>query len=169
MIATYKFIVDDSYFSTALKRYRRQHPRRHLKVVAPLLLVLIAVAALPYAWKANAHWIMIPEFTVMGALIGGIVGAVLGKSLRAKRLKASRDFGSEISMTLDDVGVAVSGTHMQAKFDWAAFDRRIRFKDGIMLLKGSVLRWLPDAMLIDAAPEEVTAFVITKTNVTDFV
>jgi hypothetical protein len=169
MIATYKVILDDSYFRTALKRYRRQQPRRYLKMVAPLLIVLIAVAALVYAWKTDAPWIMIPELTVMGALIGGIVGTVLGKSLQAKRLKASRDFGSEISMILDDVGLAVSGTHMQAKLDWAAFDRGIRFKDGIMLLKGSVLRWLPDAMLINGVAGDVTAFVRTKIHVTDFV
>jgi hypothetical protein len=105
-----------------------------------------------------------PELTAAGGVLGGVMGALLGRSFQTRRLKDSPDLGTEITMTLDEDGLTASGVHEQARLAWPAFTRVVRLPDGIMLIRGRVLRWLPDEALEDAAPGAAVAFVQSKAD-----
>jgi hypothetical protein len=55
----------------------------------------------------------------------------------------------------------------QATFAWAAFTGVARFSDGILLMRGRIIRWLPDSALQNSVPEEALAFVRSKIEVVE--
>ncbi|HEY2533578.1 MAG TPA: hypothetical protein VGJ20_37555, partial [Xanthobacteraceae bacterium] len=69
--------------------------------------MLIAGAWL-YAKETDAIWIAIPQIAAIGGIVGGCVGFALGWILLSRRWKASPDFGKQVTVTLDEIGLHAS-------------------------------------------------------------
>jgi len=164
MSISYSFVADWAFYRTAFARYRRQAPNRHRKLAVISLVALALACAWIYARATHAFWGAIPEFTLVGGIIGGIVGFIIGKLLLPIRLKRSPEFGTKVTVVLNDEGLIASGPDVQTTLNWPAFTRVARHSDGILFLRGRVLRWLPDTALQNATPEEATSFVRSKTS-----
>jgi hypothetical protein len=80
-------------------------------------------------------------------------------------MKRSPGYGDTVTIVLDDDGFHAQAPNEQSNLGWAAFTRVARFPDGILLLRGRVIRWLPDSALRDTTPGEALAFVQSKTTV----
>jgi hypothetical protein len=75
----------------------------------------------------------------------------------------------EVTTIVDEVGLAASAGVVSARLGCSAFTRTVYFSDGIMFLRGRVLRWLPDTALTDATPEAATTFVRTRITLIEVV
>jgi len=168
--------VDRALLRTALRRYNRQRPdrKRNVAVVALAVPTLVVTAgAWLYASLTQATWLNFAKVAGMSALWGGMVGGgwsilFFGTTL-TRQIRSNPAFGDEVSIVLNDQGLAETGPHAQVKIEWSGFTRCVRFSDGIMLLQGSGARWLPDAGLQTVASEEAVAFVRSKVNSIDVV
>lgn len=167
MTISYNFVADATYLRTALVRFRRQKPHRYR---GPLIFGLIAIClagAWVYARKTNAEWIAVPQFTLIGGLVGGLGGAAIGWLMQSRRLKRTAGQGVTVIVRLSDEEVTTSDAQARTHLRWTVFTRAVRFPDGIILLRGRVLRWLPDAALQDGSPEEATALVRSKLSLAE--
>ena len=168
--------MDRALLRTALRRYNRQRPdrKRNVAVVALAVPTLVVTAsAWLYASLTQATWLNFAKVAGMSALWGGMVGGgwsilFFGTTL-TRQIRSNPAFGDEVSIVLNDQGLAETGPHAQVKIEWSGFTRCVRFSDGIMLLQGSGARWLPDAGLQTVASEEAVAFVRSKVNSIDVV
>jgi hypothetical protein len=164
MQITYRFKADLAFFRTGLRRCRRQRPNRLRNNAASAVAILALAGSWLYARFTDAPWVGIPESAAIGALVGAVAVLILGRVLLPIRLKKTPGFGAEVTTVIDDSGLLASGLHEQAKLEWAGITRAVRFADGIMLIRGRVFRWLPDAALQDSTPSEDPAFVPSKTD-----
>jgi len=167
MSITYRLLIDLAFYQTALKRYRRQRLNRHRNLSILGIAAIPIVGALIYAWITNAAWIVIPATAVAGGMSGGIVAAVVAWVVRSRNLKRGPEYGGEVTVILNEDGLAARGRHVQTRFEWPAFTRCVRLPDGIMLLRGRVLQWLPDTALLNVTPDEAVAYVRSKTKLVD--
>lgn len=151
----------------AFARFRRQRPTGYRRLLVMSVVVLVLAAAWIYARATDAFWVAIPEFTLVGGTIGGLGGFIIGKLLVPGRIKRLPGYGTEVHTVLNDEGLLASDANARTTLKWAAFTRVVRFPDGIMFLRGRVLRWLPDSALQDATPEEATAFVGARTTLVE--
>jgi hypothetical protein len=121
MSISYKFTADWSFYKTAFARYRRQRPNRHQGLLMLSLIALVVAGAWLYARATCAFWVNIPEFTLIGGIIGGCVGLVVGKIILPARIKRLPGFGSEATVVLNEEGLIVN---------WPSFTRVVRLPDG---------------------------------------
>jgi hypothetical protein len=167
MQISYEFVADWPFFRTAFARYRRQQPHRLRNALVMAAAAGVLACAWMYARATNALWISIPEFALIGGISGGIGAFAASKILAPIRTKRLPGFGAKITATFDEDGVTAAEPLAQASMKWAAFTRVVRFPDGILLLRGRVIRWFPDSALQNATPADALAFVRSKTPVTD--
>jgi hypothetical protein len=168
MIATYNFVANLAFYRKAIARFRRQKVTRRRKFLAFAIVALLLASAWLYAWSTNANWAAIPALTLGGGLIGGALAAILDWALLPSRMKRfSPEYGTEVTIILGEDGLEALATHVREKLEWPAFSEGVRFPDGTMLLRGRIIRWLPDSALKDATPEQVSAFVRSKLRVRD--
>jgi hypothetical protein len=160
MDITYKFRADAAYYRTLIDRYYQQRPfLLSLKAQFGLLALIIAGA---FLWAVAAPI----EFRVGIALI--IAASVLfgGVALTKwgvyQRLKHRADFGTEATVTMTAGGLVASGAYSEGKWNWAAFPRAVRYRDGIMLFRRGVIRWLPDSALVVGTAADATALTRSK-------
>jgi hypothetical protein len=148
---------------TAFARYRKQRLDR----LRNILIALAVVAVLVLAWcgrSVSARWTSIPESALVGGVVAGVAVYVLARILTPIRIKRSPGYGATVTVILDDDGFHAEAPNEQARLAWAAFTRVARFPDGILLLRGRVIRWLPDSALQNATPGEALALVRSKTT-----
>jgi hypothetical protein len=91
---------------------------------------------------------------------------MVSKLLLPPRIKRSPGFGSTITVNLDDDGLFAKEEHGEARLSWAAFTRVVRLSDGLLLLRGKVIRWLPDSALKDVTPQQALELVQSNVQVT---
>jgi hypothetical protein len=160
MDITYKFRADAVYYRTLIDRYYQQRPFPFGLTTQFGILALIIAGAFLSAVVAPM------EFKVGIALILAVLVLFGGVALRKwglyQRLKRRADFGREATVTLSAAGLAASGVHSQGSWNWAAFPRAVRYRDGIMLLRRGVIRWLPDSALVVGTPADATALTRSK-------
>jgi hypothetical protein len=170
---SYSFVANWDFYRTAFARYRRQKSKRHRAIAVSIVIAAALLLAWIYGRSSDAVWSYIPKFALIGGVIGGVVGGVvggatvyaLGRIFLSRHIKRSPNYGATVAVTLDGEGLHATEPHAQVSLAWRAFTRVTRFKDGILLVRGSVIRWLPDTALQNATPEEVVAFVRSKTDV----
>jgi len=167
MKISYEFVADWDFHRTAFARYGRQRPNRLRNSLILALSALVLACAWMYARATNASWVSIPEFALTCGIAGGLIGFATSKILLPIRLKRTPDYGAKITATLDEDGLTAAEPQAQAILKWAAFTRVAHFPDGILLLRGRVIRWLPNSALQNATPAEALAFVRSKTQVFD--
>jgi hypothetical protein len=165
MTVSYSIVANWEFYRTALARYRRQKPKRYRAVA----LASVVAAALLLAWvdgrSSDALWTPIPEFALIGGVLGGATTYASARILLPQRIKRSPNYGATVTITLDDKGLHATEPHAQTSLASAAFTRVIRFADGILFVRGPIARGLPDAALQNTTPEEALAFVRSKTEV----
>jgi hypothetical protein len=166
---SYSFVANWDFYRAALARYRRQKPNRHLTIAVATVVAVALLLALIYGRSSDAVWRHTPKFAHISGVVGGAVGGAtayaLGRIILSWRIKRSPNYGATVSVTLDGEGLHAIEPHAGASFAWAAFTRIARFEDGILFVRGRVIRWLPDSALRNATPEEVLAFVRSKMEV----
>lgn len=147
---TYKFIFDTAYSEVLIERYYRQLPWiLHLRVQFSIVFALCAAAWLILQWP-DISWVAmltVPALAVVGML--GCVHIVQWGILM--KIKGKRDFGLEAIITMSEQGLNASGGSFKNDRDWSAYQRSVRFPDGILLRRPGVIRWLPDTALQDGA------------------
>ena len=154
---------DADYFRTVRDRYYRQRP--FLLRLTSQFSILGACLILPwvYAWVTETPWKDGAKFGIpvgIGVAIGSLY---LTKALILARL-TGRGKNSEGTVTLSEDGVTGRGQRGQTLQFWTSYPRAVRFFDGILLLRGGVIRWLPDSALRQGTAEEATALVAAKTQ-----
>jgi hypothetical protein len=154
---------DAAYFRAVRDRFYRQRPV--LLRLTSQFSILGACLILPwvYAWATGASWKEGAEFGIPVGIVIAVGSFYLTKALILARLR-SRGKSSEGTVTLSEEGVTGRGQHGQSLQYWASYPRAVRFFDGILLLRGGVIRWLPDSALQKGSAEEATALVAAKTQ-----
>jgi hypothetical protein len=167
MKLVYEFVADLDFYRTAFARYGRQRPHRLRNAAVLGSSALVLAGAWIYARASHAVWVLIPQLALICVVAGGIAGFATGKILLPIRLKRAPNYGAKITTTLDEDGLTAVEPQAQANLKWAAFTRVAHFPDGILFVRGRVIRWLPDSALQNATPAEASAFVRAKINVVD--
>jgi hypothetical protein len=154
---------DAAYFRTVRDRYHQQRP--FLLRLTSQFSILGACLILPwvYAWVTDASWKDGAAFGIPVGIVVAVGSLYLTKALILARL-SGRGKNSEGSVTLSEEGVTGRGQHGQSLQYWTSYPRAVRFFDGILLLRGGVIRWLPDSALRLGTAEEATALVAAKTQ-----
>jgi hypothetical protein len=158
---TYKFSVDASYYRAVTDRYYRQRPFLLRLPVQFGLLSLILTCL--FLWTTNSSLrdaVIAAPVIVLLVLVGGVS---LTKHGILWRFRNRADFGTEVTVTLSDAGLAASGPNVKGRWEWAAYPSAVRYADGILLLRRGAIRWLPDGAIQDATPAQATALVQSKT------
>jgi hypothetical protein len=164
MSIAYAIVADWPFYRTSFARYRQQKGTRWRSIAISGAIAVIMLSAWVYGRSSCAWWTPIPEFSLIGGIIGALGSVALVKILTPIRIRRSPGFGAAVSVTLDDYGLHAIEAHGQTTLAWAAFTRVVRFEDGLLFLRGRIMRWLPDAALKNSTPEEATAFVLGKTD-----
>ena len=167
MSVVYEFTADLDFFRTAFARYAQQRPHRLRNIAVLGVSALVLACAWIYARASNAAWVLIPQMALICGIAGGIAGFAIAKIMLPIRLKRSPNYGAKITATLNEDGLTAVEPQAQANLKWAAFTRVVRFPDGLLFVRGRVIRWLPDSALRDATPADALAFVRSKTQVVD--
>jgi hypothetical protein len=154
---------DAAYFRTVRDRYYRQRPFP-LRLTSQFS-ILGACLVLPwvYAWVLDAPWKSGAEFGIPIGIVVAVGSFYLTKAIILARLRG-RGKNSEGTVTLSEEGVTGRGQRGQTLQNWTSYPRAVRFFDGILLLRGGVIRWLPDSALRRGTAEEATALVAAKTQ-----
>lgn len=167
MGVTYRLVADLTYLQTALARFRTQRPKRILRWLYGPMIMALLVGAWAYAAYIDSPWTFAVKFSaigsIVGGLIGGLIGAIAGRVFTRRRLVRAARPDETITTKLDESGVALTGPQSTATIQWSAYERAVRFPDGIVLLQGRVMmRWLPDVGLVEGTPQQATDLVQSK-------
>jgi hypothetical protein len=160
----YRFVCDDEYVLTTLRRQRGQMPRARLQVLltgfVTLFLLLGGVSML---WKHD--WFGGTALTIGVVIVWA--SQPLGDHLALRRFRNSPVRGLETSVVLDEHVLRAGNSMAQEETGWNMLPKARVFADGV-LLEGveKHLRWLPHAALVSGTPEEVESLLREK--VADF-
>lgn len=160
----YTYVFDTAYCRTVISRYYRQRPvylRLHFQFAVVVMLVVLAWAYTRSATDRSMPALLI-TLCFSGVLIVGFTFLVRFSIMM--KLRKSREFGKEVTITLSDRGLEASGSNGRSSVKWNAYPRSVRYSDGILLTRGGAIRWLPNAALEEGSLEEVLALVRAKTT-----
>jgi hypothetical protein len=163
----YKYIFDAGYCKTVISRFYRQRPfylRLHVQFAAITVVILLAW----FSTQSDAHssHVLLISVCVVGAVILGFIFLV--RFAVMMKLKGSREFGKEVSIELSEEGLDASGSNGHSTVKWGAYPHSVRYSDGILLVRGGAIRWLPDAALVEGSVQDALALVRGKTNLRSF-
>jgi hypothetical protein len=159
----YSFVADTDFYRTALARFRRQQPLwRRWAPWAAILIALITVYV--YARATDAPWVLIPA-VLAGGIVGGAAGGFAVRSWIMRRVRRMPGFGGTITVRLDEDGLHMTEPHGEMNLAWTAFNRVVRVNDGLLLMRGSSVRWLPDSALQNVTSDDALAFVRSRVPV----
>ncbi|MDP9083119.1 MAG: hypothetical protein M3N50_05070 [Pseudomonadota bacterium] len=161
MEIVYTLRIDAPYFKTLIDRYYRQRPML-LRLPARFGMLAIVVSCV-YLWNKTVSAVMALGVSVVVAAVI-FCGVALTKLAVLQRFKRRADFGTDVTVTLSTDGLTASSENLQGKWGWASYPRSVRYGDGILLLRAGVIRWLPDAAIVQGTAEQATALVISKTT-----
>lgn len=162
MDITYKLRVDAPYFRVLIDRYYRQRPVLLRPPARFALLAAVAIGLFLCNTSIPLKVALAISPVIAVALVVG--GVVLTKQSLLRRFKRRADFGTEVTVTLLNDGLAASSQDQQGKWRWASYPRAVRYRDGILLLRAGVIRWLPDLAISAGTAEAATALVSSKTT-----
>ena len=163
MAVRYKFSFDSAYCKALISRYYRQRPFfLRLPVQFTVLAIILLLAWFSTLAAADSSG-GLPIAAIFAILV--IVGSVrLVRFGVMMKLRRNSEFGSEVKVALSEEGLEASSPYGHASIKWAAYPRSVRYRDGILLLRGGAIRWLPDAALQEGSVQEAVALVSSKTK-----
>ena len=164
MALRYSYVFDTAYCRTVISRFYRQRPvylRLHFQFAAIVLLVVLAWGYTRTAAARSMPALLI-TLCFSGVLILGFTFLVRFSIMM--KLRKSREFGKEVTITLSDNGLEASGSNGRSSAKWSAYPRSVRYADGILLTRGGAIRWLPNSALKEGSLQEVLTLVQAKTQ-----
>lgn len=81
MMISYSLVSDLGFYRTASARYRQQRPNRRRTTLITLVLAVILLLTWMYGRATGAVWTPIPEFALIGGIVGGVMTAALARIL----------------------------------------------------------------------------------------
>lgn len=154
--------MDAAYYRVVLARFDRN---RRLVARLSVRFALLGLLAGAVYWMRSSQastsaWLG----AVLVGLLVGAGGGVIMRFLFMRRFRKRADFATEVRVTLAPSGIAAAGAHAQGSWAWSAFPHAVRFRDGILLYRGGVLRWLPDAAIESGTLQEALELVAAKSK-----
>jgi hypothetical protein len=166
MTLHYKYLFDSAYCKAVIARFYRQRP---LLLRLPVQFA-IPVTGLLWIWsswhKLHASWPNVIAL-IVAAVAAIAVGVYLAKIGVLRKLKRNSEFGLEVTITISAQGLTASSANGRREYVWSAYPRSVRYADGILLMRGGAIRWLPDASLQDGSPEQAIDLVRSKSKMRD--
>ena len=166
MTLHYKYLFDSAYCKVVIARFYRQRPLL-LRLPVQFAIPVIIVMWIWSSWqKVDASWPHVIALTAAGVAViaAGVFFVRIGVLRRLKRIS---EFGLEVTLTISAQGLTVSSSNGGREYVWSAYPRSVRYADGILLMRGGAIRWLPDASLQDGSAEQATDQVRGKTKMRD--
>jgi len=163
MTLRYTYVFDSAYCKRVIWRYYRQRPfflRLPFQFGAVGSILLLAWFSTQAATSSSGNAIV--GILIAGALIFGSI--LLVRASVMMKLRGSREFGMEVSVALSVEGLEASGPNGRSSIKWVAYPRSVRYPDGILLVRGGAIRWLPDAALQEGSVADAVALVRSKTK-----
>lgn len=162
MSVVYRLRMDAAYYRAVLARFDRNRRLVARLSVRFALLGLLAGAAywMRSGQSGQSAWIG----SALAGLLVGVGGSVIMKLLFMRRFRKRADFGTEVRVTLAPSGIAAAGAHTQGSWAWSAFPHAVRFRDGMLLYRGGIIRWLPDAAIESGTLQEALELVAAKSK-----
>lgn len=162
MQISYQFQASAEYFRAVIDRQYRQGPwLLRLPVQFGIIGALAATCAALIAPTSLAGKAVL-FFVIVGLVVIPSVWAT--KRGLMKKFRNRAGFGSEVTVTLSDAGIALGGDHSQATSAWSSYPTAIRFPDGILLKRPGSIRWLPDSAIMAGSAAEATELVAARTS-----
>jgi hypothetical protein len=166
MTLHYKYLFDSAYCKVVIARFYGQRPLL-LRLPVQFAIPVIMVMWIWSSWqKVDASW---PN--VIGLIAAGVAviaaGVFLVKIGVLRRLRRISEFGLEVTITLSAQGLTASSSNGGREYAWSTYPRSVRYADGILLMRGGAIRWLPDASLQEGSAEQATDLIRGKTKMTD--
>lgn len=163
MNLTYRFAFDSKYCKTLIARFYRQRPlliRLPVQFGIPILII-------EAIWLfRHASAISVTSLAAAGVIcIAG--AALLAQAVKLaifRKLKRNREFGVQVTVVLAGEGVTASSGHGERSLAWSGYPKAVRYADGILLMRGGSIRWLPDDALESGNAEEATSLVRSKSR-----
>ena len=164
MAVRYKYLFDATYCRAVIAHFYRQRPfylRLHYQFAAVMLLIFVMWVSTQAAASPSSRGPFI-ALCIAGAVILAFTWLV--RFAIMIKLKKSREFGKEVTITLSDEGLEASGSNGRSSVKWSAYPRSVRYSDGILLARGGAIRWLPDSALEEGSVQDAVALVRAKTT-----
>ncbi|HEY0802523.1 MAG TPA: YcxB family protein [Steroidobacteraceae bacterium] len=166
MTLHYKYVFDSAYCKVVIARFYGQRPLP-LRLPVQFAIPVVIVMWLWSSWqKMDASWPNVMALIAAGTVVIG-AGVYLVKIGVLQRLKRNSEFGLEVTITISAQGLTASSSNGGREYAWSAYPRCVRYADGILLMRGGAIRWLPDASLQDGSAEQATDLVRSKTKMRD--
>ncbi len=167
MSLTYEIVVDFPYLQAALARFRKQRPKRVRQWISLVVTLVVIVGAWGYAAYTHAPWEFVVRLGAIcgvgGMLGGGLIAAMFARIYARRRLQQAAQAYETSTVVMHEGGLTFTSPNATANVKWSAYERAVRFPDGIMLLKGRVTsRWLPDKSLKEGTSQQATDLVASK-------
>lgn len=164
MTITYKLLLDKRFYRVAVNRYYKQRSILRKLPLQFLFVLMVSFFMWIYAWKGHAEWSKTAGWGFLLLVVLSVLWFFFSRWTILHRFKRRKDFNSEVTVSLSDDGISVTGRHAKSELQWAAYPEAVRFTDGILLLRKGVIRWLPDAAIQEGTPQDATALVQSKTE-----
>lgn len=163
MIARYQYVFDAPYCRKVISRFYRQRPfylKLHYQFAAIAAIVLLA-------WYSTRVTPQSPKtllIAVSSAAAAVLIGIFLVRASVMTKLRGTKEFGKEVTIALSEEGLEAIGPNGHSVVKWKAYPKSVRFRDGILLLRGGVIRWLPDSAIAEGTVQEAWALIQSKTT-----
>ena len=165
MSIEYRFVFDESYLKDSLTHSLAQLPLfLRPSVQVPALVVAAVISWWGLASIGLESIVVVFVGFVAVVILGRLMMPVLMRSAMLRHLKKSPEFGGEVTATLSEAGLDTNAPLSQGIVEWAAIQSAFRHVDGIMLQRGQLKVWLPDAALKGSTSHEATEYVSAKTD-----
>jgi len=150
MPVVYEFRFSEDFLIETWRRYRRHKRHRTFGVIR---LVTVVIAGLfGVLFIVLGLWWLALFFALL--IVGAYQGHRIDEWLTRRRFRKSPYHDDPVRIEISDDGFWIRGSKGEARLQWAAFTRTVRFPDGWLCLQGpGVANWLPDSAL---RPDEST-------------
>lgn len=165
MKISYSFVTDWDFYRIAFAHQLRQRPGRLRNIIISTGVIAVFIYAWTIGRSTSATWTPIAACGAIGGLVGGVTAHLLTRITTPMRIKRLPNYGGTVTVVLDDVDLHADEAGAQITLVWPAFTHVTRFADGLLLTRGRVSRWLPDAALQSGTPHEALALVQSKSEV----
>lgn len=162
MPVRYQYQCDAEYFRTVMDRQYRQGPwllRPPVQFgVVGMACASFLVATTDISINAGAASFIV----IVGLAV--TIGVWATKEGLMMKFRNGPGFGSEVAVSLTDVGIEVDSGGSRTKLEWSTYPVTVRFADGILLKRARSVRWLPDSAITAGSAAEATDLIASKTS-----
>ena len=157
----FEFKIDEDYFITALKKYRRQHFSRCILIVIKSIasFFLLALSALTLYGR---NWWISAFFIVLIVLL--FKSHLIDIWLFKRRFRKSPYRNDDTLITISDDGLQEVSDKSESKVKWCLYVKACRFQDGFLIFQTQKsFDWLPDSAMTKGSTEDLEEII--KNNI----